>query len=401
MRILAVSNGHLGHVSGIYGLLRHAASRGHACEYVFRTPPAAQVRQLLGDAATTYLSNGDDENPVPDFAAVYRDRAAVGELAAAASDPLPLIVRQTERVIAAHGIDLVLTDGLVTWAVLAAAWAGVPYATVPAGFGPFFTQRVGPEFEAARALTGIRSRVFRRFGVDPHQWVQNYVVSPHANLIMTTEEFVGRSAARVPFEHRFVGPLLVDDYERLAKRQVPDSLPQEAFVFVCFGTMATGSRCVRVARQVVAACKRLGVPCVIATGNMPDEGQLGEYVYRHHVPQDAFLTRSAVFVNPGGMNSVNGAMLAGVPVLACPMYFDQYDTALLLREAKAGDSVDVDQATDDQVLAMLDRLLSDPRYRACARAVGDSYRSAGGATGAFDYLESRVRRSASVSGAQS
>jgi zeaxanthin glucosyltransferase len=192
--------------------------------------------------------------------------------------------------------------------------------------------------------------------------------------------------------------LLVDEYERLAARDVPDSLPREAFVFVCFGTMATGSRCVRAARQVMGACKRLGVPCVIATGNMPDEGQFGEHVYRHHVPHDAFLARSAVFVNAGGMNSVNGAMLAGVPVLAYPMYFDHYDTALLLRTSQAGDAVDVDQATDDEVLAVLERLLSDPCYRARARAIGDSYRGAGGAAGAFDYVESLIRPSGSVQG---
>jgi MGT family glycosyltransferase len=316
----------------------------------------------------------------------------------AASDPTPLLVRQAERVIASRRIDLVLTDGLVTWAVLAAAWAGVPYATIPAGFAPFFSQRVGPEFEAARALAGIRSRVFRRFGVDPHVWVQNYVVSPHANFVMTTQAFIGRSEARVSFEHRFVGPMLVDDYDRLAERDVPASLPREAYVLVCFGTMATGSRCVRAARQVVRACNRLGVPCVIAMGNMPDEGQLGEHVYRHHVPLDAFLARSAVFVNTGGMNSVNGAMLAGVPVLAYPMYFDHYDTALLLRTSGAGDSVDVDQVTDAEALAALQRLLSDPCYRARAKAIGDSYRGAGGAASAFDCLESLIRPSEPAQG---
>ncbi|MFD0473253.1 nucleotide disphospho-sugar-binding domain-containing protein [Nonomuraea thailandensis] len=79
-------------------------------------------------------------------------------------------------------------------------------------------------------------------------------------------------------------------------------------------------------RNLVIALAPLGGTVVLATGGtdpaaldpLPDN-----VIARRFVPQTEVLERAALFVTHGGMNSVNEAMYAGVPMLVIPQGADQ------------------------------------------------------------------------------
>jgi MGT family glycosyltransferase len=108
------------------------------------------------------------------------------------------------------------------------------------------------------------------------------------------------------------------------------------------------------------------------------------------------LARAALFVTHGGMNSVNEATYAGVPLLVIPQGADQPLVARRVVELGAGLSIPTRDAAVEPVRALARRLLDDPRIRAGAATPQVAQRRAGGYRRAADELE-RYLRPAAVS----
>jgi MGT family glycosyltransferase len=105
------------------------------------------------------------------------------------------------------------------------------------------------------------------------------------------------------------------------------------------------------------------------------------------VPQLQVLDRAALFVTHGGMNSVNEAMLAGVPMLVVPLGADQPLVARRVVELGAGLALRADEAAVGTVHEHARRLLRDPRFREAAAAQRAAHQQAGGVQRAADELE--------------
>lgn len=117
---------------------------------------------------------------------------------------------------------------------------------------------------------------------------------------------------------------------------------------------------------------------------------------RRFVPQPELLERAALFVTHGGMNSVNEALYAGVPVLVVPQGADQPQVARRVTELGAGLTVRpeaaTEAATEAAVHALARRLLTEPRFREAAGALRTAQRQAGGHLRAADEIEALLRR---------
>jgi MGT family glycosyltransferase len=114
------------------------------------------------------------------------------------------------------------------------------------------------------------------------------------------------------------------------------------------------------------------------------------------VPQPEVLARAALFVTHGGVNSVNEALYAGVPMLVVPQGADQPLVASHVVELGAGLSIRTEDVNVEVVRALAQRLLDEPRFRAAASTLQVAQRQAGGYPRAADELERYLQQTGRV-----
>ncbi|MEJ0034871.1 MAG: macrolide family glycosyltransferase [Gammaproteobacteria bacterium] len=105
-----------------------------------------------------------------------------------------------------------------------------------------------------------------------------------------------------------------------------------------------------------------------------------------HVDQIDVLSRCAVFITHGGMNSVCEALLAEVPMLVYPQGFDQFGQALFVERSGTGLVLKPRAITSSKLRELVGRLLQEPDFRARCQQMNRKLRAAGGATRAADLI---------------
>jgi len=84
------------------------------------------------------------------------------------------------------------------------------------------------------------------------------------------------------------------------------------------------------------------------------------------------------FITHGGMNSLSESLYYGVPMVVIPQMSEQEVVAGRTQELGAGIVLSKPDVTADTLRSSVDRLLADGDFRQRARAIGDSFRAAGG-----------------------
>jgi len=143
-------------------------------------------------------------------------------------------------------------------------------------------------------------------------------------------------------------------------------------------------------RTIATALAPLADTVVVATGQT-DPSALGplpaHVVVRRSVPQPEVLDQASLFVTHGGMNGVNEAMYARVPMLLVPQGADQPLVAGRVVELGAGLTIRNEDITEDAVRTLAGRLLDEPGFREAALVLQAAERGAGGFSRAADELE--------------
>lgn len=146
---------------------------------------------------------------------------------------------------------------------------------------------------------------------------------------------------------------------------------------------------------------------VLAAGPGSDPARLGtppeNFIVVPTYPQLPLLERAAAFITHGGLGSVHEGLWHGVPMVGVPQHFEQLRN---LRAAQDGAAI-LDarcygsEVSGPDLKAALEKVMSDPSYRAASRRLGDTLRAGGGITAAADVIESVAarKRSAAVQAA--
>ncbi|MFC9913470.1 macrolide family glycosyltransferase [Streptomyces sp. NPDC127197] len=393
-----------GHVNPTLPVVAELVRRGHNVTY--HTSPAFRA-EIEAAGATVCLYPGGDQ-PLPDPPTPV---TLMEGLARTAVGLLPAVLADLRRV----RPDLIVHDNACLWGAVAARELGVPAAS---SFTTFAFNRHVPsptrgswELLAAaaarpRSVQGyLRSRweLRRRFDTGGLPLLDLANIRQPLNLVYTSREF---QPAVEDFDqsYRFVGP-------SIGARPVDPSFPadrlQDPVLYASLGTVFNADP--QLLRTFATELAPLGGTVIVSTGQT-DPDALGplpaNVLTRRFVPQPEVLARAALFITHGGMNSVNEAMHAGVPMLVVPQGADQPMVARRVVELGAGLSIRTQDVARGSVRALARRLLHDPGFRAAAATLKVAQHEAGGYQRAADELErylqaaGSVRRSAPVDPSQ-
>lgn len=164
-------------------------------------------------------------------------------------------------------------------------------------------------------------------------------------------------------------------------------------------------------RMVMDTLKDFPAQFVLAAGPGSDPARLGtppeNFIVVPTYPQLPLLERAAAFITHGGLGSIHEGLWHGVPMVGVPQHFEQLRNAL---QAQDGIIVLDDRAyggevTGPKLRAALEKVISDPSYRAASKRLGDTLRAGGGSKAAADVIESvalgrsgRVHSAGAISG---
>lgn len=156
-------------------------------------------------------------------------------------------------------------------------------------------------------------------------------------------------------------------------------------VYVTFGTVLSHlPEAIGVFRCALDAVAELPVRVLLTVGQATDVGHLGQVPENTRVEpwvtQDEVLRHADVVVCHGGSGTTFGALAAGLPLVVCPLFADQWRNAGLVRDAGAGLVVGGDQpppgglrglGPEDAgpLRAAIEEVLGEPGYRRAAQQV--------------------------------
>lgn len=248
-------------------------------------------------------------------------------------------------------------------------------------------------YDALMAPHGrVIARRARQFGLPPRNGLHQCL----STLAQVSQTLPGlefpRQALPACFHH--VGPL------RSPARPLGDDQPwpverERPFVYASLGTLQ-GHR-FGLFRRITKACRALNAQLLVAHCGGLDEAQAsslraqGATWVTGFTNQPQALRQADAVISHAGLNTVMDALVAGTPVLALPIAFDQPGVAARVQHAGIG--LHSWHRSRWQTLAQrLDVLLSDGDFGARLATLDNQLRSAGGAERAALIIEQATAR---------
>lgn len=397
-------------------IARALAGRGHAVA-VFNPAPAPG--KLIAEAGLTSLPMPAHAMPDPVFDLVQVSQAWDVEHLFGGVYTEEGYVR---RAVAVY-LDLlrdfapdVVVDSFEPMACLAARILKVPLVTVLQGnFHP--ASRGFCWWEATRPAglpspAAFINRVASEYGLPPVDRCVDLFAGDLSLIVGTPESDPVDANANVTY----IGPMVFQRGDAVLPGWVEALSAKQPLIWVYSGNpryaaVATPVDSIVVIRAAVEALSHAPVQVVLTTGyqELPDEFRAlpPNFHDAAYVPGPLMAKRCDLMVHHGGHSSVMTGLSAGTPAVIIPTMTERVSNARRLVALGAGEIVlpldgdDGEKQIDlAEFSAKVNRVLSDPSYRAAAALVAESMRRFGGAQEAAEKIE-RFAADRSVSAALS
>lgn len=146
-------------------------------------------------------------------------------------------------------------------------------------------------------------------------------------------------------------------------------------IYVTFGSVTAGIGPFKALyRETLEALSELPIRVLMTTGDPDDQLSLGVLPANAHVepwwPQPELMPQAAAMVGHGGFGTSMMALAAGVPQVVVPLFaFDQAINARRVAAIGAGIHVPGGPSSSAEIASAVTAVLTDPAYRAGAKAV--------------------------------
>jgi MGT family glycosyltransferase len=225
----------------------------------------------------------------------------------------------------------------------------------------------------------------RDAGAPPLPDLEFMYASPHLNLYVYPAEADYRRA-------RPLGPT----WERLescvrgsdAAFEVPAHLREGdgALVYLSLGSL--GSADVDLMRRLVDVLGRTPHRFIVSKGPQHDQYDLAANMWgEEFVPQPSVLPQVDLVITHGGNNTTTECYHFGKPMIALPLFWDQYSNAQRVHETGFGVRLATYEFDEADLAAAIDGLLADADLRRRMAAVAARLQAAPGTVRAADLIE--------------
>ena len=184
-----------------------------------------------------------------------------------------------------------------------------------------------------------------------------------------------------------------------ASFELPDSLRDRGGALVYLSLGSLGSADVDLMKRLVDVLSRAPHRFVVSKGPQHAEYELAENMWgAEFVPQPAVLPLVDLVITHGGNNTTTECVHFGKPMIALPLFWDQYDNAQRVDETGFGARVATYAFEERELLSTIDRLLADDALRDRLRRISERLRASPGTTSAATLIERIVDGRAPAAG---
>ncbi len=188
-----------------------------------------------------------------------------------------------------------------------------------------------------------------------------------------------------PFENRAARPSVDFPWDRLDGRPL---------IYATLGT--TRNVQPRIFRLIAEACESLNVQLVISLGNRFSPESFADFpgtpVVVKYAPQLDLLRTAQLVITHGGPNTVFEALMAGKPMIAIPLAYDQPAIAARLDRLQIAEVLPVMRLSSNLIREAIKKLLSERRFHDSAVEMQSRLRLLHGTERAADLIEESLDR---------
>src|SRR6201997_2530296 len=237
-------------------------------------------------------------------------------------------------------------------------------------------------------VTAVAQAYAKEVGL-PVDWSNPHsTLSPLAWITQCPREFDFGCAPDFPQFH-YSGPFH-DGRGRMDFDFPWQQLTGKPIVYASMGTLQNGLADIfRSITQAAIGLKKLQF--VLAVGGQLDPKQLGavpaNVVVVSHAPQIEVLKYSSLCITHAGLNTALESLSAGVPMVALPITNDQPGVAARIANKEGGVVISPHQASPENFVKAIKRVLGDPTFRDNVQRVQEAIRRTDGLLIAAGILE--------------
>lgn len=143
------------------------------------------------------------------------------------------------------------------------------------------------------------------------------------------------------------------------------------------------------------SAKKLGYRAILLVGNVPQnlpkELLTEDIIAVDYAPYSELFKRAAAVVHQGGIGTTSQTLLAGIPMLVVPYSHEQPDNAARIVRLGIGLRLNPKQYCSQRVTIELNKLLTQPKYKAKTLAARNYIQSENGIQNACDAIEKQLK----------